>query len=141
MVAIALRRADGRWLMHRRPPDKTHAGLWEFPGGKREAGEPARRALARECREELGIAIDPGDLALIAREEGPIPAPPHRAVIALYSCARWRGELASLEGGAVGWFTPAEAFALPVPPIDRALRRRLWGDRAERSLANPPPPT
>ncbi len=55
VVALALERADGRILMQRRPPGKAHGGLWEFPGGKVEAGESPRAALVREVNEELAI--------------------------------------------------------------------------------------
>ena len=50
-----IQRADGAFLLARRPAGKVYAGYWEFPGGKIEPGEPAERALARELREELGI--------------------------------------------------------------------------------------
>ena len=55
VVALALRDGKGRWLMHRRPADKHHGGLWEFPGGKVETGETPRNALVREIEEELGL--------------------------------------------------------------------------------------
>ena len=63
VVAAALRGKDGRWLMHRRPPGKDHAGLWEFPGGKVEDGESAPAALVREMAEETNIALHSHALA------------------------------------------------------------------------------
>jgi len=59
VVAAALPGPDGRLLLHRRPAGKRHAELWEFPGGKVEAGEIPRVALIRELTEELGVALDP----------------------------------------------------------------------------------
>ena len=56
-VAIALIERAGRILICRRRRDQSHAGKWEFPGGKVERGEAALDALARELREELGIEI------------------------------------------------------------------------------------
>ena len=53
--AVALVDADGRVLLARRPTGKNMAGLWEFPGGKVEAGETPEAALIRELGEELGI--------------------------------------------------------------------------------------
>lgn len=47
-------------LVQQRPPDKARALLWEFPGGKVEAGEADEAALARECREELGLDVAVG---------------------------------------------------------------------------------
>ena len=50
----------GRVLLARRTEGRDLAGLWEFPGGKREPGETPEAALARELREELGIEADIG---------------------------------------------------------------------------------
>ena len=57
VVACALVDADGRVLVAQRPEGKTMAGLWEFPGGKREANETIERCLHRELKEELGIEV------------------------------------------------------------------------------------
>ena len=53
--AVALVDIDGRVLLAQRPEGKSMAGLWEFPGGKIEAGETPAAAMSREWREELGI--------------------------------------------------------------------------------------
>jgi len=60
VVGLCLVAADGRVCMQQRPAGKAHGGLWEFPGGKVEAGETHRSALAREIAEELGIAASAG---------------------------------------------------------------------------------
>lgn len=121
MVAAALTRADGRLLLHRRPPDKRHGGLWEFPGGKVEAGEIPAVALIRELAEELAITLDPGALQPQAFAESPAESGFSAIVILLYRVTDWRGEPRALEGGEVGWFTPAEARALAKPPLDVML--------------------
>ena len=59
-VVAALIVEKGKLLICRRPPHKARGGLWEFAGGKVEAGEDKRTALCRECREELGIEISVG---------------------------------------------------------------------------------
>lgn len=56
-VVCAIIRKEGRILLARRPPNKTLGGLWEFPGGKVEAGEPADTALHRELQEEMGCRV------------------------------------------------------------------------------------
>lgn len=129
VVAAALHRADGRWLMHRRPPGKHHAGLWEFPGGKVEDAEMPVQSLVRELAEELGIrcpedACVPAGFAESGGGEG-APA----IVILLYTTGVWEGEPQALEGGAVGWFTPDEVLALPKPPLDILLARQLFQNR------------
>ncbi len=128
VVAGALRRSDGRWLMHRRPEGKHHAGLWEFPGGKVEGGEIPLQSLCRELAEELGIQCvsalcSPACFAESARDAGQPPI-----VILLYIVSGWEGEPQALEGGAVGWFTSHEVFALEKPPLDVTLADRLFGN-------------
>ena len=63
VVACALLDADRRVLISQRPDGKTMAGLWEFPGGKIEAGERPEEALIRELKEELGIEVQEACLA------------------------------------------------------------------------------
>lgn len=134
VVALALRRADSRWLMHRRPPEKHHGGLWEFPGGKVEPDELPDRALEREIREELGIAIrrdrlQPVSFAQSAPHDG---AP--GIVILLYRTDHWTGEPQALEGGEVAWLTREEITPLPKPPLDVALCRALFGGSSEKAV-------
>ena len=69
VVGAAIVRA-GRVLAARRSAPPELAGGWEFPGGKVEPGESDAAALARECREELGISIAVAEL-LGATELGP----------------------------------------------------------------------
>ena len=58
VVAAVIRNAEQQILLALRPSDKHMGGLWEFPGGKCEAGESPQQALARELHEELGIVIE-----------------------------------------------------------------------------------
>jgi mutator protein MutT len=59
-IAIAVVEHDGRYLIGRRAEGAPLAGLWEFPGGKIQAGETAELAAARECLEETGLAVEVG---------------------------------------------------------------------------------
>lgn len=117
--------------MHRRPEGKHHAGLWEFPGGKVEETEMPVESLVRELAEELGIGCLAKDCvpARFAETPGGEGSPP--LVILLYTLAVWEGEPQALEGGAVGWFTPAEALALPMPPLDAVLAAGLFAKSPE----------
>lgn len=128
-MAGALRRADGRWLMHRRPPGKDHAGMWEFPGGKMEPHELPQEALQRELAEELGIAVDSAGCAPSGFAESASGEDARAIVLLLYTVTEWQGEPQALEGGAVGWFLPEEALALAMPPLDVELALWLFQNR------------
>ncbi|HPU96856.1 MAG TPA: A/G-specific adenine glycosylase [Candidatus Hydrogenedentes bacterium] len=67
-VAVAVIEEDGKYLVGRRPQSGLLGGLWEFPGGKVQPGESLEDALVRECREELGIEVQP---------ETPLATVPH----------------------------------------------------------------
>ena len=119
IVAAALVDAEGRVLVQRRPEGRPMAGLWEFPGGKIEAGETPEAALVRELGEELGIDVEraclaPACFASEALGEGHL-------LLLLYVCRKWRGVPRSIEGGALRWLRPVELHALAMPPADRPL--------------------
>ncbi len=119
VVAAALVDADDRVLVTRRPEGKTLAGLWEFPGGKIEAGESPEAALIRELGEELGILVEEACLA-------PLTFASHayhemHLLMALYVCRRWRGIAQPREGQALRWMMPRDLRTLEMPPADTPL--------------------
>ena len=126
VVAGALRRKSGLWLMHKRPEEKQHGGLWEFPGGKVEQGESPENALIRELSEELGIGVKAADCIPTGFAVEPMANNPTPILLLLYTITRWTGEAAALEGGAVDWFTPKSALKLAMPPLDVQLAQRLF---------------
>jgi 8-oxo-dGTP diphosphatase len=93
VVAAALVDGEGRVLLQQRAPGRAMAGLWEFPGGKVEAGERPEAALARELEEELGIAVAIGALspAAFASADSPEGTGCHMLLL-LYLCREWQGE-------------------------------------------------
>ncbi|HEY6814678.1 MAG TPA: NUDIX domain-containing protein [Croceibacterium sp.] len=127
VVAVALRDSRGRVLLQQCPAHKRHAGKWEFPGGKVEQKEEQKVALCREVFEELGLELSPDALEPCGMAE----EPPHDGrpglVLKLYSSTAWRGNPEGREGQRWGWFTLAEAAALDLPPMDRALLEGLSG--------------
>ena len=121
-MALALLDRSGRILLQQRPPDKHHAGLWEFPGGKVETGETPRAALVREIAEELGLTLDAEAFQPIGFAEESTSQP---IVLFLYKSRQPVGEPAAHDNQAFGWFTPAAATDLPLAPMDRQLLARL----------------
>ncbi|MDF1737423.1 MAG: (deoxy)nucleoside triphosphate pyrophosphohydrolase [Minwuia sp.] len=118
VAAIALVR-DSRVLLAERPEGKNLAGLWEFPGGKVEAGETPESCLIRECAEELGITLRATDLQ-------PLTFASHtydgfHLLMPLYACRDWQGEPQGLEGQRLAWATAAELETYPMPPADDPL--------------------
>jgi 8-oxo-dGTP diphosphatase len=119
VVAAALIDADGHVLLQQRAPGRAMAGLWEFPGGKVEAGELPEAALVRELEEELGIAVD--ETALVPACFASAPLGERHMILLLYLCAAWRGAPRPLDASALRWTRPDEMTALPMPPADRPL--------------------
>ena len=89
VVACALIDADNRVLVSQRPEGKSLAGLWEFPGGKLEAGERPEPALIRELAEELGITVKEDCLAPLTFASHAYPD--FHLLMPLYICRRWEG--------------------------------------------------
>lgn len=127
VVAIALQRTDGRILMQQRPEGKAHAGLWEFPGGKVELGESPEQALVREIAEELAITVRIEDLdSFTFASGGALPGSDSRSILLLlYRCHQWQGEPQNLDAAAIDWFELNDLMALPMPPLDVPLAKRL----------------
>ena len=121
VVAAAIHDAEGRLLLQQRAPGKHHELLWEFPGGKVEAEENPRLALAREIAEELAIELPPAAMRPLGFADEPGDEETGGVVLILYDCPGWTGTACGLEGQAFGWFTPAEAAALDLAPMDRQL--------------------
>lgn len=119
VVACALIDADNRVLIAKRPEGKSMAGLWEFPGGKLEAGERPEEALVRELQEELGIetktdCLAPLSFASHAYDEFHLLMP-------LYICRRFWGEPQPKEGQTLKWVRANKLRSFDMPPADEPL--------------------
>ena len=119
VTAVALIDVDGRILLAQRPEGKSLAGLWEFPGGKVEAGETPEAALIRELREELGIETKESCLA-------PLTFASHsyddfHLLMPLFACRRWQGIPTPREGQTLAWVRAADLRNYPMPPADIPL--------------------
>ena len=119
VAACALVDPDGRVLIAQRPEGKPMAGLWEFPGGKVEAGETPEQSLIRELEEELGIVVKEACLAPLTFASHSYPD--FHLLMPLYICRRWDGLPRSLEGQALKWVRPRDLKDQPMPPADAPL--------------------
>jgi 8-oxo-dGTP diphosphatase len=123
VAACVLLDGEGRVLIAKRPPGCPLAGLWEFPGGKVEAGESPEHALSRELAEELGIEIAADDLAPLTFASHAYPD--FHLLMPLFLCSRWRGALTPQEGQELAWVRPAELASYDMPPADEPLKAVL----------------
>lgn len=117
VAAAALVRSDGRVLIMQRLPGTPMAGQWEFPGGKLEAGEDAPTALARELREELGVAPTEARPLIRIRHDYP-----ERKV--RLDCARidaWDGTVSAREGHSLAWVMPDDIASYDMLAADRPI--------------------
>lgn len=119
VAAAALIDADGRVLLAQRPEGKSLAGLWEFPGGKVEAGESPEAALIRELAEEIGVETHASCLA-------PLTFASHayadfHLLMPLFAIRRWQGTPTPKEGQTLAWVRPRDLRDYPMPPADIPL--------------------
>jgi 8-oxo-dGTP diphosphatase len=123
VAACALVDADGRVLIAERPAGRTMAGLWEFPGGKVEAGERPEETLIRELKEELGIVVKEACLAPLTFASHTYPE--FHLLMPLYVCRRWDGIASAQEGQRLAWVRPNRLQEYPMPPADVPLISHL----------------
>ena len=119
VAACALVDADRRVLIAQRPEGKSMAGLWEFPGGKVEAGETPEAAIIRELEEELGVTTRTDCLA-------PLTFASHayddfHLLMPLFICRRYQGIPQPREGQAIKWVRPVRLRDFAMPPADEPL--------------------
>lgn len=119
VVCALLVNPAGEILVATRPEGRDMAGLWEFPGGKIEAGESPEAALVRELREELGIETAKSCLAPCGFASHAYPG--RQVLLLAFAIRKWRGTPRPAEGQQLQWCTPNALFRLAMPPADAPL--------------------
>ena len=120
-VSAALIFHGGKLLITQRHAKAHLGGLWEFPGGKREAGETLEQCLVREIREELGVEISVGELFEEIRHDYP-----EKSVhLKFFCCQLLAGEPQPIDCAAVKWVAKAELAQFEFPAADARLLEKL----------------
>jgi 8-oxo-dGTP diphosphatase len=120
-VVAAIIRKNGQILITQRPDSVHLARLWEFPGGKVEAGESLDSALRREIREELGIEIRVNDEFFTVDHDYPTKS----VRLHFFNCTILEGEAQQLEVADLRWVNPQDLVTYPFPPADADLIAKL----------------
>ncbi len=136
VTAAVIVDGDGRLLLTRRPKNGLLGGLWEFPGGKVEAGESLEDCIRREIREELGVDFSPRRPFGVYRH-----AYTHFKIIlhAFVGTIPANAEAEPLSADALTWAGPSELNAYPMGKVDRAIARN-WLDEKSLPLTGLPNP-
>lgn len=124
-VVAALIWDGDRFMICQRPAHKKRGLLWEFVGGKVEPGESMEQALIRECREELGVTVRPGEVYMQVLHQ----YPDLLVRLTVLSATIESGEVQRLEHNDIRWITPQEIPQYPFCPADEDILAKLQSDK------------
>lgn len=120
-VVAALIWDKNRFMICQRPAHKARGSLWEFVGGKVEPGESKEEALVRECREELGVTVDVGDIFMEVTHNHPDIT----VHLTLFSASIREGVPQKLEHQDIRWITAEEIGRYAFCPADTEILEKL----------------
>lgn len=120
-VVAALIWDKNRFMICQRPAHKARGSLWEFVGGKVEPGESKKEALVRECREELGVTVDVGDIFMEVTHN----YPDITVHLTLFSASIREGVPQKLEHQDIRWITAEEIGRYAFCPADTEILEKL----------------
>ena len=122
-VVAALIWDKDKFLICQRPKNKARALLWEFVGGKVERGETKQQALVRECKEELNIILNVGDVFMDVTHE----YPDINVHLTLFNTTIKEGVPQKIEHNDIKWITPSEIPNYNFCPADVEILKKLTG--------------
>lgn len=120
-VVAALIWDGGKFMICQRPAHKARGLLWEFVGGKVEAGESKEQALIRECREELAVTLSVGDIFMEVTHE----YPDITVHLTLFNATIADGVPQQLEHNDIQWICPSDIPDYAFCPADEEILRRI----------------
>ena len=120
-VVAALIWQDDKFMICQRPAHKARGLLWEFVGGKVEAGETKKEALVRECSEELDVLLSVGDVFMDVTHQ----YPDLTVHLTLFNATSAKGEPKKLEHNDIQWITPQEIPNYAFCPADKEILERI----------------
>ena len=132
-VVAGLIRDGARILICQRPANKARGLLWEFPGGKVEAGESQEAALIRECREELGVTLEVGKVYAELTYEYPDVT----VRLTLFEARIAEGAPRRIEHADVKWIKPEEITEYHFCPADKEICGKISKSVVGRPRAKP----
>src|SRR5512133_1194949 len=112
---------DGKYLITQRPPTASLPLLWEFPGGRVEAGETDQAALARELREEMRIEVQVADRCIHVEHSYAA----YDIDFCVYRCQLVAGPIQHIRVHAHRWVRPDELDQYEFPPADEKSIAKL----------------
>lgn len=122
-VAAALIWDGDKFMICQRPAHKACALLWEFPGGKVESGETLDKCLVRECKEELGITLNVGDVFMDVQYKYPDIS----VHLTLFNATIKSGTPQMIEHNDIRWITADKIDNFRFCPADMKMIRKLKG--------------
>lgn len=130
-VVAALIWDGDKFMICQRPAHKARGLLWEFVGGKVEPGETAEAALIRECREELAVEVQVGDIFM----EVVHPYPDITILLSLFHATIAAGTPQKIEHNDICWITPSQIPQYDFCPADVEILERIVREYGERTGA------
>jgi 8-oxo-dGTP diphosphatase len=120
-VVAALIWQGEKFMICQRPAHKARGLLWEFVGGKVEAGETKEDALIRECQEELDVLLSVGEVFMDVTHK----YPDLTVHLTLFHATIAEGEPKKLEHNDIKWITPKEISNYEFCPADEEILKKI----------------